>query len=122
MSASKTLWIDQLKVLTERRRTLLEKYEPLLTWAPWSRDAFEHQLTSISAKEVAILGMHDDLQVLVRNSVGAPKNCYHLADRPCGHAYGRGFRPVLEGQARANHLKRCMLCRWPADVDLRVGA
>src|ERR1035437_1843748 len=81
VSASKTLWIDQLKVLTERRRTLLEKYEPLLTWAPWSRDAFEHQLTSISAKEVAILGMHDDLQVLVRNSVGAPKNCYHLADR-----------------------------------------
>jgi len=98
MSASKTLWFNQLKALTERRRALLEMYEPRLPWAPWAKEAFERQLTRITDEEAALWGMYDDLEVLVRNSVGAPRTVYHRADWPCGHALLRGF-PARVGRS-----------------------
>lgn len=122
MSASKILWFNQLKALTERRRALLEMYEPRLPWAPWAKEAFERQLTRITDEEAALWGMYDDLEVLVRNSVGAPRTVYHRADWPCGHALLRGFQHVLEGQARAKRLTRCVHCRWPANEDFRLSA
>jgi hypothetical protein len=122
VSASNTFWFNQLKALTERRRALLEGYEPRLPWAPWAKDAFERQLTRINDEEAALWGMYDDLEVLVRKSVGAPKLRYHLADGPCRHALLRGFQHVLEGQARGKRLTRCLHCRWPATEDLRVSA
>lgn len=122
MSASKTFWFNQIRALAERRRTAIERCEALLPSAPWAKDALKRQLTRINDEEAALFGMHDDLEVLVRNSVGAPKLRYHLADRPCRHALLRGFQHVLEGQARAKRLTRCLHCRWPATEDLRVSA
>lgn len=125
MSASKIVWIDQLKALSEKRRAVFEIFEPRLPWAPsdsWAREAFERRLNRISVEESALLGMYDDLEVLVRKRRGAPRTAYHLADPACGHAYRRDFRRVLESQARAMHLTRCVHCRWPATEDLRVSA
>jgi hypothetical protein len=122
MSSAKTLWFNQLKALAERRSELLERYEPLLPGTPWARDSFEAQRTRINDEEASLVGMYDDLEVLVRRSVGAPKKRYHRADWPCGFALLRGFQHMLEGQARAKHLTRCPYCRWPATEDLRVSA
>lgn len=122
MSASKTFWFNQIRALAERRRAAIERCEALLPSAPWAKEALKRQLTRINDEEAALFGMHDDLEVLVRKSVGAPKLRYHLADRPCRHALLRGFQRVLEGQARGKRLTRCLHCRWPATEDPRVSA
>lgn len=112
-------WLDQLKGLSGRREAALNRYG--VGPAP-HRGTLERELNRIKVDEQAIWGMYGDLEVVVRNSLGAPRRVYHLADSPCGHAYRRGFRLVLEGQARARHLKRCSICRWPAAHELRVSA
>lgn len=113
------IWLDQLKALSGRREAALDRYRVSPAHDP---QMLERQLNRISADEQTIWAMHRDLAVLVRSSLGAPKKVYHVADKPCGHAFARGFRLVLEGQARAKHLKRCSICRWPAADDLRVSA
>jgi len=117
--ATEGIWLDKLKALSGRREAALDQYGVSRNHDP---EMLERRLRRISADEQAIWGMCDDLAVLVRNSLGPPKEVYHVAQRPCGYAFARGFRLVLEGQARAKHLKRCSICRWPSGADLRASA
>lgn len=124
MTASKAVWFDQVRALSERREAALEMYRPLLGLEPFwgAKDSLERKLARISAEDALVWGMYDDLEVLVRKTVGPPRTVYHYADRPCGHAFLRGFEPLLEGQAHAKHLTRCPNCPWPAAQDLQMSA
>jgi hypothetical protein len=97
------------------RKELVEQHRKLLEQASGQLSS---RMSRVNEREERIVAMRNDLVVLVRTSVGAPMAVYHHADRPCGLASGRGFRAVLEGEARWKLLKRCVHCRWPVASDL----
>lgn len=119
MTTQADLWFDQLRAHSDRRSAALDRYRESLAWA---KAQLDRECTSITAEEQATWEMINDIAVLVRTSIGAPREVYHLADQPCGHAFGRGFRPMLEGQAQARRLTRCTLCHWPEAQNLLASA
>ncbi len=145
MSTNDTLWIDQIlrsfdrlqaaadeleqaacgvaKAECELEQLRLEfaKKERELEQKKRERERSNSTVARRQAEQDAVWAMSEDLVVLVRISTGAPRTIYHLADQPCGQAWGRGFRKMLEGQARASQLSRCRSCRWSVQ-DAALGS
>jgi hypothetical protein len=105
--------------LKHLRARLIDSY---LAEQKRQRDEFDDKLAELNQKiidaEAAENQAWQDPEVLIRNSLGAPRKVYHRASNPCGRTKydggkQQGFETMRESAAKqldGGTLKRCSAC------------